>query len=955
MSGETTDILFHIIYQEQECTLELFKYDTSQNSFAGDLKNEIFRNFGLAPYKQVIECWYKIPETDSNTLLSCCIEKDVNVLVVYNIENVFQNSSTSQGNNERFKPTEVTVNETQAILSFVQYFSTRFSNRGITFHICCLEEALNQAFQKEQVVLLYLHNKSENFSNFFCEQLVKPDVQGALSNVFLLCWDIGKDEYTETLIKVLHSRHELKSFDRFIRNKTSVTIVIIPEENSLQVLSVLREGMSPLSFLTTLQQAQKMLPSDNDHLNENQRSNFGSKEYQQMMLDMLGDRDYDSFDYYEHEFLKEKIAYAIYGPPETEEGYSADKHKKIDFLFDLIIKQSNLITKWKDRVIISFIYVCTEPLPKEKQNRAKKFKNYDPDCDLTPFPLFILRKCKLSNNPCRVIIDDVGRVYHSWNDYLNENKLPKCEMIFPKDGRYRGDESGNVILEKQLSPQCHVTNAILKGTDIASAVGGIVSGGVMIAAASLPAIAAAPLVVPAATITGAALGVYSLGRSAFGLYDRYKHRESLNFFESSEARGAYINIVAGALGFAGAGANMVVSQLAAQGFNIGRGATATVNTINIVNLGVGGAGIANSSYEVVKNWVSENEKPSLLTIVQLSSSILFFGHAVYNFKSVGTIVEEAQANTLKDFQESLRSNRHRKTFNKLLKETIRQNEGNVQKGQAEVISTIRNIKNKDDVFATLTRTNKAMHRNKVRFSAVNGEISLNGVPVDMSAFAKMEKNEVITFLTSLPNAPNPTTADIRNMSVTIRNSFYGINASQVGALAVGLVKLFGSSDLTIQEKIISAVSELVQYLLTQVGIMDELDRIFSTVDKYFRLINMVNRYFQSLINVVEEQYQRWLETRDPDLEEPYFFRLSLDYAKRAAELFNLVSEAYFTGTKLNAFGLKKLQEYFVTWFTNQVYSYEERQLRRDQRRQHSQQPRTRKHCPDCGGYFYQLS
>lgn len=100
-------------------------------------------------------------------------------------------------------------------------------------------------------------------------------------------------------------------------------------------------------------------------------------------------------------------------------------------------------------------------------------------------------------------------------------------MIFPKDGRYRSDSSGNVILDRRLSPECDLTKSILKGTDIASAVGGIASGGVMLAAASIPAVAAAPLVVPVAGITGAAIGVYSLGRSAFGLYDRHKHKEVL--------------------------------------------------------------------------------------------------------------------------------------------------------------------------------------------------------------------------------------------------------------------------------------------------------------------------------------------------------------------------------------------------------------------------------------------
>ena len=68
---------------------------------------------------------------------------------------------------------------------------------------------------------------------------------------------------------------------------------------------------------------------------------FRSNNYQQIMLDLLGDRDYDSFDHFEFEQLKDKIGYALYGPPETETGYSEKQKKKIEFLFEIIIKQNS--------------------------------------------------------------------------------------------------------------------------------------------------------------------------------------------------------------------------------------------------------------------------------------------------------------------------------------------------------------------------------------------------------------------------------------------------------------------------------------------------------------------------------------------------------------------------------------------------------------------------------------
>src|SRR5699024_4975729 len=115
--------------------------------------------------------------------------------------------------------------------------------------------------------------------------------------------------------------------------------------------------------------------------------------------------------------------------------------------------------------------------------RSKKFKDYNPKTDLTPIPIFILRKCKNSDNPCRIIIDDNGRVYKTWQSYLTKNKLPECEMILPLNGRYQADETGKVILERHLSPACGIDTKILQGADIANTAAGLVSGGIFIAAA----------------------------------------------------------------------------------------------------------------------------------------------------------------------------------------------------------------------------------------------------------------------------------------------------------------------------------------------------------------------------------------------------------------------------------------------------------------------------------------
>jgi hypothetical protein len=981
-----TKLSFLVVYEEQEFSFQLFEDNTVR-----DLKKTIFKKFGIAPHKQVIDCWFKDPSSDTDTLITCCSASECNNLLVEKKEGSSTTSTShppenpgersdnvlgSRGSNitgggDNNLPSEESGNdipppresETSAILSFVQYFSTNFSNRGITFLTCCLEDAFTQAFetsiQRRRALILYLHNKNDAFSKTFCEQLTQQHIQQILNDKFLLlCWDVEENEYTRCLIEALENCNELRTYRSLIELKVCGALVMVPTGRSFRVISVMKGTVTGKEFSAILTQAGEFLTRENDVEQEigghgNQENTFGSKECQQHMLDMLGNRDYDSFDHDELKYLKEKVAFAFHGPPQTLNGYDRKQNKKTDYIFEVIMKQNNLIAKWKDRVIISFIYMCTEPLPEEKQKLAKKYPDYNPSCDFTLLPIFVLRKCKNSTNPCRVIIDNVGRVYQTWNDFLDENKLPECEMIFPKNGRYQADANGNVILDKQLSPACNVSASILLAADVATTVGGLAAGGIFFAAAFIPTVAAVPFLLPAAGVTGLVTGAYALGRSGYNLYDKYKHGENLSFWESSEARAAYINIVAGSLGFVGAGANVMMSNLISQGFNVGNGARAAMNTVNVINLGASGVGLANSSYDVFKQWWDDNETPSPLTIIQLSASVLFFGQAVYNFRTANMVVEETQARELRDYNDSLRSNRHRKTFSKLIKETIRQNDGNVQRGQADVISTIKNIQNKDEVFATLTRANKDMNHNNIRFAAQNGKITLNGVSIDMGRFSSMGKNEAITFFNTLPNTPNPTAANVRLMETYLGNSFEGIRSIEVAPLALGLVKIFCTADSTIKEKIINTVSKLIAELLKSTTCyMTSLNEIFPDHDKYLRLVGMVSSFFQTFVTQVEERYNMWRQTLDETLAEPYFTELSCDVTRRAAEIFNFVTANFFTGTKLNEDGLRNLLDYFYTWFANQVYLYQERRQRRNRRTIHSRVAARKLRCRICWGDYY---
>lgn len=188
--------------------------------------------------------------------------------------------------------------------------------------------------------------------------------------------------------------------------------------------------------------------------------------------------------------------------------------------------------EYDGQIVISFIYNCTEPLPKEKQKRLKKAEKskipYDPETDILPLPIFVLRKCILKSTenkrPCRIFIDHDLRVYSKWEDYITNNKLPPCVMTLPKNGQYKANPTGEVLLEFHLSSSCHIKADILKGLDITNAIVGIGSSAVF-AAAMIPAITVAPIALVGAGIATVGAGVYALTRSAIALIDRRQHEE----------------------------------------------------------------------------------------------------------------------------------------------------------------------------------------------------------------------------------------------------------------------------------------------------------------------------------------------------------------------------------------------------------------------------------------------
>ncbi|KAK5647773.1 hypothetical protein RI129_002665 [Pyrocoelia pectoralis] len=661
------------------------------------------------------------------------------------------------------------------------------------------------------------------------------------------------------------------------------------------------------------------------------------------MFNKLGDRDYDLFEAHQHDALKQKIGFSKFGPPSTEDGYDAKQVKAIEKTYQAIMIQSNNCSEWLDCVTIAFVFNCLKPLPSEVKKRKKQYSDYDEYTDIMPIPVYIIRKCTDSSDPCRIIIDHDNRVYQSWSDYIECNKLHKCVMVVPNNGRYRkiNDE---VSLSEHYSPSCAVGQDVLKGADITSAVIGLGTSGVYVAAA-IPALTVAPIALTVAAVTGVGVGIYSIIRSSMTIHDRRVHSESMSF-ANVEARGAYLNIVAGSLGFVGAGATAAVSQLAGRGFVIGNSAQVALNTVNVVNVGTGAANVANSTYEIIDNWI-DNKTVSPLSLLQWSCSLLFFHNAVINFKTANVIINEAQNSTLTSFKESLSSNRQRKTLNKLLKQTIYENKGNVQKGNAEVISSLSDVPTRKETVAFLTRNNKRFNKYGVKFAAKNGNIVLNGITFDMSNLESV--NNLTSFISNLPPTPTPTVENTKSLTLEInsvlKSAITHENLSKVmsianifikgGTIEDACVSVLRQFQPIIREKIIKVfVGFIKEVQVRKIGWFQMCADAWQETSKNPYVVTV--QLIVDFVYVQIRQYESAFRKRFGDK--------TYDIAKKTTYWLSRIMNIFVNGPNVNRHLLREL----VDWAINESIHVGERTLKLRKRVQNAKKKYT---CTICSGQF----
>jgi hypothetical protein len=169
----------------------------------------------------------------------------------------------------------------------------------------------------------------------------------------------------------------------------------------------------------------------------------------------------------ETKYLKVKICFALFGPPteenvkhveeerNVEDAYNKKQRKRAQEIMDKILRlHSNSGVK---ELGVGFVFVAC------KQDEHE-----------FPVPVFsVFVGVDGNGGDKRNFVDTQGRTYKDWDDWKNNNCLPKLEYCYPKfgyftcnaSGYYEFDADRDPVVEFGWSPQSSTTAAVLSVVD----------------------------------------------------------------------------------------------------------------------------------------------------------------------------------------------------------------------------------------------------------------------------------------------------------------------------------------------------------------------------------------------------------------------------------------------------------------------------------------------------------
>ncbi|XP_017884745.1 uncharacterized protein LOC108627786 [Ceratina calcarata] len=516
--------------------------------------------------------------------------------------------------------------------------------------------------------------------------------------------------------------------------------------------------------------------------------------YQQYYYEMLP--DWFEYGHEDYTLIKQKIGYALFGPPkidkdtETEIGSTnTSSNNQHDNIFNRIVYDKKMCkvidTVYKQiircggdsedkSIYIGILYnvLFLHTIPKKTGKQTDDQSN-----DLCMLPLIKVRKSEIGV----WYIDNDGRVYQSWDDYVKNNTLPKCTMILPKCGLYQSNPEykvaeccSTVWLEVLESPACSTKGKILQSIDVgANMISLCTTFGLTIASLVTP---IGPAAITAGLVYSGVSGSWIIARSSQKLVDLARHRQSISPI-SRNAFPAWLGIGSTALSMGATGGTALLSNTVNKCSTVGSAARVAYNSMLFSNLAVNGLGVAFQGYCLIDKYKSTREV-DFLDIVMFTSHVLFFSNTLISTKLAGELIGTSKGTIFERFKNSLRSNRFMKEFAKTAPH-IGQDGESTSEG---IIYKIKNIVNKEDFLDSL---NEMGHGAKSFIKYSNGNIVVhNRIFIDPVVFT----GHLLTAGTVVVDELNPNSSTeksdvmirLKVLLVRLIRDFFSENASSSG-------------------------------------------------------------------------------------------------------------------------------------------------------------------------------
>ncbi len=223
-----------------------------------------------------------------------------------------------------------------------------------------------------------------------------------------------------------------------------------------------------------------------------------------------------------------------------------------------------------------------------------------------------------AGKPILAYVDNTGRAYDNFQDWVDTNHLPEGTVYYPEGGIPKTDANGEPVLVSSLTPESRKSR-VAKAIDSAALVGCLAAGAVAFVATGPVALVAGGVAV--------AGGLWQGARSAQNLVDHARHGGSLASLEMLPEWCGVIGGITGAGGYVGA---LKGASLAASGVRLGEGAALAFRAAGTAASAANYAGLASQAGILAVNWkeMSPDERKDALGQLLLFAGLAAAHHAM---------------------------------------------------------------------------------------------------------------------------------------------------------------------------------------------------------------------------------------------------------------------------------------------------------------------------------------